>query len=196
MRTVASDPGYGTVARLLHWGVALLVIAQIMIALRAWTLPVSDAKLSVLMQHRSLGLTILVLIVIRLGWRWTHAVPPLPRAVGAAPRALARFNQYLLYALLLLLPISGLIMSQAAGVVVSWFGIFDLPNVVDTDPTLLGRMKFVHLLLNTVLFAAIALHLGGALRHGLWLKDGVFQRMLIGRSATRSNDRRGARRSV
>ncbi len=173
--------GYGTAARLLHWGVALLVVIQIVIALRAWKLPVGEDKFSLLFQHRSLGLTIFVLMVVRLGWRWANDVPPLPDTMRAASRALARFNQYLLYMLLLLLPLSGLVMSQSAGTVVSWFGLFDLPAVVGTDEALLARMKLVHLGLNTVLFAALALHLIGALRHWLWLKDGVFTRMLTGR---------------
>ncbi len=173
--------GYGAMARLLHWGVALLVATQIVIALRAWKLPLGNDKFALLLQHRSLGLTIFTLIVIRLGWRWANGVPTLPDSVGAAARALARFNQYLLYALLLLLPLSGLIMSQSAGTVVSWFGLFNIPNLVAADEALLKQMKLVHLLLNTVLLAGIALHLVGALRHWLWLKDGVFQRMLTGR---------------
>ncbi|HPF27778.1 MAG TPA: cytochrome b/b6 domain-containing protein [Steroidobacteraceae bacterium] len=173
--------GYRAPARLLHWGIALLVVAQIVIALRAWRLPAGDDKYALLFQHRSLGLTIFVLMVVRLGWRWANDVPPLPDTMHAASRALARFNQYLLYGLLLLLPLSGLAMSQSAGTVVSWFGLFDLPVIVAADEALLARMKLVHLGLNTVLFAALALHLIGALRHWLWLKDGVFSRMLTGR---------------
>ena len=181
MNSITADRGYGGIARLLHWGVALLVIAQIIIALRAWKLPLGDDKFDLLLQHRSLGLTILVLVVVRLGWRWSHGVPALPGSVRAFARALARFNQYLLYALLLLLPLSGLVMSQSAGTVVSWFGLFNIPALVAADEALLARMKLVHLGLNTLLFAAIALHLIGALRHWLWLKDGVFERMLSGR---------------
>lgn len=181
MSSNSTTHGYGAMARLLHWGVALLVAMQIVIALRAWKLPPGADKFELLFQHRSLGLTIFVLVVIRLGWRWTHGVPALPGSVGNTARALARFNQYLLYALLLLLPLSGLIMSQSAGSVVSWFGLFDFPTLVATDDALLKQMKLVHLLLNTILFAGIALHLVGALRHWLWLKDGVFQRMLTDR---------------
>jgi cytochrome b561 len=181
MKSTSTQHGYDSFMRLLHWGVALLVAVQIAIALRAWKLPLGADRLELLFQHRSLGVTIFVLVVIRLGWRVTHGVPALPDGIGSAARAFARLNQALLYLLLLLLPISGLLMSQSGGTAVSVFGLFAIPALVDTDEVLLKQLKLVHLLLNTLLFAAVALHMAGALRHWLWLKDGVFQRMSTGR---------------
>ena len=86
--------GYGAMARLLHWGVALLVAAQIVIALRAWKLPLGDDKFALLLRHRSFGITILGLVVIRLGWRWANGVPALPDSVGAAARALRCLSRH------------------------------------------------------------------------------------------------------
>lgn len=180
MTDSASRTGYSGLSKLLHWVTALLVVLQIAIALRAWKLPVGDVKEALLGSHRSIGITILLITALRLWWRATHPVPALPGSVTPIVRGLARGNQYAMYVILLLLPLSGWAMSNAEGVSVSWFGVINLPRVIAADPSLAGTLKLIHLLLNTLLFTSIALHVGGAVRH-LVARDGIVQRMLPNR---------------
>jgi cytochrome b561 len=104
-------------------------------------------------------------------------VPALLPSVGAAARRTARINQALLYLLLVALPLSGWSMVSAAGIQVSLFGAWSLPALLSADEATLKSLKLIHLTLNTLLFAALLLHVAAALRHGL-LRDGVLARML------------------
>jgi len=175
---------YSSVAKILHWLTAALVAAQITLALRAWKLPPGTVKNALLGEHMSIGLCVLLLTALRLVWRRSHPIPALPDRIGPAVRRTARFNQALLYGLLLVLPLSGWSMVSAAGIAPSLFGVVPLPALVGADPAILKSFKLVHLTLNTLLFAALLLHVVAALRHGL-LRDGVLARMLprLGRDA-------------
>jgi len=171
--------GYGTAAKALHWLTAVLVALQVTLALRAWKLPPGSVKNALLGQHMSVGLCVLLLTVLRLGWRRKHGTPALPDSISPRLRGAARINHGLLYALLLLLPLSGWTMVSAAGVAPSLFGIVPLPALAAPDSGFHQLLKLVHLALNTLLFIALPLHVGAALWHGL-RRDGVLARMLPG----------------
>ena len=97
---------YGSVAQFLHWTVVLLLIIQVTLGKVADSLPVGLERLVVMSRHKSLGITILAIAVIRLAWRWLDAPPaepPMPRWQLLA----ARFNHWSLYVLLFALPVSG-----------------------------------------------------------------------------------------
>ena len=171
--------GYGAAAKALHWLTAVLVVLQVTLALRAWKLPPGSVKNALLGQHMSVGLCVLLMTIVRLGWRRQHGAPALPESISPRPRWAARVNHGLLYALLLLLPLSGWTMVSAAGIAPSLFGIVPLPALLATNAESHQVLKLVHLTLNTLLFFALPLHVGAALWHGL-RRDGVFARMLPG----------------
>jgi cytochrome b561 len=169
---------YSGIAQLLHWGIVALLIWQYSLALRAWRLPVGEVKVALLNTHRSVGITLLVLMIARLLWRRASPPPKLPPSIKPAGRWLALANHRLLYAIVVVLPLSGWLLSNAAGVTVSYFGAFDLPGIVRADAGMLHQMKLTHLLLNTLLMCFVALHLLAVLRHQFLLKDRVLARML------------------
>lgn len=170
---------WGALAQLLHWLIFVLVIAQFTLALLADDLPNGMKKLTLLSRHKSIGLTILVLACLRLGWRWANnATPALPATLKPYERGLARATHLLLYLLLLAIPLTGWTMSSARGFPVSWFGFFQLPDLVPKNKALFEALANVHEALAWTLAGLVALHVGAALKHHFVLKDDVLRRML------------------
>ena len=178
-----STESYGIIAQTFHWLVALLVLAQLGIGLYAANLPVSVARLRWLSHHKSLGLAILALVLLRLGWRALNPPPELAqylraRRVPLSVRRAALATHRLFYLLLILAPLCGWLYASAAGLSVNWFGIFQVPDFVSNDRELAALFKALHIGLVALLAALVALHVGAALRHELVLRDGVMHRML------------------
>src|SRR5580704_1875670 len=116
---------WGAIAQLFHWLIVIFIIAQFTLATLFDDLPAGARKLTLLARHKSLGITILALALVRLGWRWANpATPALPDTLKPYERSLARFTHLLLYVLLFAVPLTGWTMSSARGFPVSWFGFF------------------------------------------------------------------------
>lgn len=169
---------WGAPAQLLHWLIALFIVAQFTLAWLFDDLPAGAKKLTLLARHKSIGITILLLALVRLGWRWANPTPLLPDTLKPYERSLARFTHRLLYVLLLAVPVSGWLMSSARGFPVSWFGFFQLPDLVPKDKPLYEALVITHTVLAWTLGGVVALHLGAALKHHFMLKDDVLRRML------------------
>ncbi len=181
MNTTASTPGYTVTAKLLHWLVASLVVVQFVLANLAERAEDADdlvSELALFANHRSVGITILALIIIRLLWRWRNPPPPLPETVPRWQLMASRVSHYSLYGILLVMPISGWLMSSAGDVSVTWFGLVELPDFVSPNHERHEFFEEIHELLATLLFVIASLHILAALKHGLFDKDGVLQRML------------------
>ena len=168
---------WGAVAQLLHWLIVALLIVQVTLALWADELH-GMQKLAMLARHKSVGLTIMALAALRLAWRWANPTPPLPDTLKPYERRLARFTHALLYLLLFALPLSGWTMSSARGFPVSWFGFFQLPDLVPKNRALYEALVDTHATLACVLVAVVVLHVAAALKHHFVLKDDVLRRML------------------
>ena len=169
---------WGAVAQLLHWTVVVLVITQFVLGTTADRLPLGMHKLAVLARHKSVGITIFMLAIIRLIWRWSNATPLLPATLRPYERRLARLTHAALYVFLLVMPLTGWIMSSARSFPVSWFGVFQLPDLVAPDRALYEAMLKTHAALAWALAAVATLHLLAALKHHIVLKDDVLRRML------------------
>jgi cytochrome b561 len=135
-------------------------------------------KLVLLSRHKSVGITILALVFLRLGWRWANPTPTLPSTLKPYERALARGTHLLLYVLLFAIPLTGWTMSSARGFPVSWFGFVQLPDLVPKNKALYETLVSVHETLAWSLMAIVALHIGAALKHHFVLNDDVLRRML------------------
>lgn len=168
---------YGLIAELLHWLIVALVVVQIVLGVRADELPVGLARLQLLATHKSFGMTVLMLMLLRLGWR---LVNPTPRPVAAPGmlRTVARATHWAFYALLIAIPVSGWILSSASNLSVGWFRLFTWPDLVGADQHLAGLAKEVHETLVAALLALVAVHAGAALMHHFVWRDEVLMRML------------------
>ncbi len=173
-----SPSSYGAVARVLHWGIVLLIIAQYVMAEAADELADGPDKDALLGRHQSTGMLILLLAVVRIGWKLANRGLPQPVPASRPLQVGAAAGHGLLYLLLLALPLSGWLMSSAAGYPPSLYGWFDFPALLGTSDDLKETLEGVHeALFNTVVVVAV-LHVLAALYHQFWLKDGALRRML------------------
>ncbi len=175
---------WGWVSQLLHWVIVVLIIVQVTLAEIADQLPIGVKKLAMLARHKSVGITILALALLRLAWRLANPTPLLPQTLKPYERALARFTHFMLYTLLFAMPVSGWMMSSARGFPVSWFGFFQLPDLVPKNRALYDALVTTHGTLAVVLAAVVTLHVAGALKHHFMLRDDVLRRMLPFHSTT------------
>jgi cytochrome b561 len=175
-----SGSKYGSVAQVFHWGILLLVGVQIYVAVLAFRSPDEAEAAALLARHRPLGIVILVLMLLRLFWRIGNPPPPLPATLNSAGKVAARATHWLLYALLVCIPLTGWIKAGAEGIPVSFFGMGALPALSGDNPALAETLRTVHLLLNTTLLVLVPVHIVAALWHQFWKHDGTLQRMLPG----------------
>jgi len=167
---------WGTLSKSLHWIIVLLILGQPLIAMYADSLS-GPAKIAPLALHKSLGITILALAIIRLVWRWLN---PVPSTGELAPweRVLARLSHVALYALLFAMPLTGWMMSSARNFPVSWFNLVQLPDLVRPARETYELMHDLHGALFVALISVALLHVAGALKHHLVDRNDVLKRML------------------
>lgn len=184
---------YGSVAMTFHWIIAVLIIANICVGLYMGELPRSDPmKFTIFQIHKSIGLTVLVLSILRLVWRLMNPIPPLPAGMNPALKYGARTSHFLLYFLMIFIPLTGYIMVSASplGNGTSYFFLFDWPNL----PLFAGMTRAqlhpihetwetAHVYLAWSAIVLIPIHIGAALYHGMIRRDGVLQRMVPGTTA-------------
>jgi cytochrome b561 len=164
----------------LHWLIAGLIIAAVFMGWTMTSMEITPARLKLFNYHKWVGVTVLALAVLRLGWRLTHAPPPLepmPRWQQAA----ARGGHVLLYVLMLLVPLSGWAYSNASGYPVVYLGKLPLPNLLERNRELAGDLRDLHVALATALVVSVVLHLLAALQHHFVHKDNTLRRMLAWR---------------
>jgi cytochrome b561 len=169
---------WGAVSQSLHWLIVLLILAQGSVGLLMGDMRNSPDKIQVYALHKSVGLTILVLVVLRLLWRLYAGAP---RPVAGTPRwkqRVAAAIHWLLYALLLAMPLSGWLFNSAAGFPLQWFGLFNLPAIASQDPGLRELAGQAHALLFWTLVTVATVHAAAAFHHHLFLRDGTLARML------------------
>ena len=169
---------YGAVAQTLHWLIAALVVVMFGLGWYMGDLPLGPRKLELYQLHKSIGLTIFALAVLRLGWRLTHPAPPLPAHMAPWERAAARTSHALLYAMLLIQPMIGFLQSNAANFPVVVWDVLPLPALIAPDEPLADRFVDVHEWGARIILFLVLLHIAAALRHHFWLKDDVLRRML------------------
>lgn len=173
---------WGSVARTLHWLLFVLVVTLLIVGHVMEGMAETDPRrLQVYGLHKSFGLVVLMLAVLRLWWRLRQtARPTMPAHMKDWERSLATVNHGLLYAALFVMPISGYVMSCAAGYPPKLFGLA-VPDLVGKNEALAGLAHTTHVWAGWVVVGLIALHLAGALKHHFVYKDNVLTRMLTGK---------------
>lgn len=175
-RALVRTDRYTGVAIALHWTIAAMILVNLALGLFHDALP---DRWRVMPVHKALGITVLILSLVRLGWRLTNPPPPLPRNMSRWERQAATLTHRAFYALLIVLPLSGWIMSSGGNPPrpLDWFGLFPLPHLpVDRATTGIGRAA--HGPLGYLMTALVGLHVAGALRHHFVRHDGLLGRML------------------
>ncbi|AVU76439.1 Cytochrome b561 [Pseudomonas sp. E141] len=171
---------FAPLARLLHWLMALMVIAMLFIG-AGMVASVSERHEWLLQLHKPLGIAILLLVIVRLVVRFTTRQPPLPADLPGWQALAAKASHALLYALMLILPLLGWGMISAAGDPVMLSSSLQLPSIVPADAQTFALLRKAHGYLAYLLFLTVLVHLAAALFHGWVRRDEVLDSMLRGR---------------
>jgi cytochrome b561 len=176
---------YTRTAKILHWLIGIGVLAQITLGLWMITIPKSPpgVRASWFNLHKSIGLTLAALILVRLLWRFAHRAPDLPATMPKWERIAAKANHGLLYACMIVMPVSGYLGSSFTKYPIVYFGI-KLPHWGWDAPVLKDLCSLVHYTTVVIFIALIALHIAATVKHWLVDRDGVAQRMWFSGSVT------------
>jgi cytochrome b561 len=173
-----TEISWGWMAKLFHWLMFFVIVgAYVAVNMHELFEKGTAERDWWMMLHKSFGLTVFVLVWLRLGWRMGQPVPE--NFAGPLMSKLASIGHGLLYLLMIVVPASALLMSQLAGRPVSWFGVFELRVWLDVNKELAGQLKDLHAeVLAPALLVLIIAHLLGALWHHFFDKDDILKRML------------------
>jgi cytochrome b561 len=169
---------YGLIAQLFHWSIVLGITLQYIWAWRADEAESIRLEYQLIVQHKSIGMTVLLLAALRIAWRLFNRPPALPDGMRPWERFAAAFTHWALYGLILCVPISGWIYSSAAGYGAEFYGLLDIPDLVGTSEALEDAFHEIHELLGTVLLIVAGVHVAAALQHHFIKKDRVLKGML------------------
>jgi cytochrome b561 len=172
---MAQADRFPAASRLLHWLMAVMILAMLFIGVGMVTSPGSYHRLVSI--HRPLGVAILVLVAIRLVNRLVSRPPPLPADMPASLKAVANASHIALYVLMFALPLVGWGMLSAGGYPIALYGPLHLPPILPRDAAVYAALRWTHTVLAILLFVTFLAHLGAALTHALIFRDGVFQSM-------------------
>jgi len=163
--------------RLLHWLMAICILSMLFIGV-GMVSTVTSKYLTLVQIHKPLGIAILVLALIRLSFRFIFHAPALPADMPGPLRLAAELSQYVLYALMIGMPLIGWGMLSAASYPVVLFGSVHLPSILPVSPDLHILLWRAHYYLAFAFFATILMHVAAILFHKLIRNDGVFETMV------------------
>lgn len=169
---------WGGISQLLHWTVAILILVMAYLGLTMGDLPNGPDKIKTYALHKSIGITILALVALRLLWRLYAGTP---RPVPGSPRwqeRIASLTHSAIYLLLFAIPLSGWVLNSAAGFPLRWFGLVNLPHIVGESHDLHELAEEAHELMFWVLALLVVAHAGAAFYHHIFQRDATLARML------------------
>jgi len=178
LRLANTDSAYGAVAQAFHWLVVAGITAQF---IWAWRIDQTDSirtQFALVNQHKSIGMTVLALVILRLAWRVINRTPAFPASMSIREKWAASIAHWLLYALILAMPLTGWIYSSAAGFGAEFFGLLDIPDFVAQSERLERVFGSIHEWIAKAILLVVTIHILAALRHQFVLKDGLLRRML------------------
>ncbi len=169
---------YTAIAKVLHWGMALLIIGLLSLGFVMTGLPLSPEKLQYYAWHKWAGVSLFLLVWLRLAWRLFNPPPPYPESMSALLQRLAHLGHAMLYGLMIVIPLSGWLLSSAKGVQTVWFGVLPLPDLLQKDKEMGHLLHEVHEALNFALLLLLGGHVAAALKHHWVDRDDILKRML------------------
>jgi cytochrome b561 len=176
---------WSSVAKFLHWLVAALIVAQFALGWLASGWRDSSTKLDLFVWHKSTGMLILALVVLRLLWRLRHPAPALPADMPGWERRAAHASHALLYLIMIAMPLTGWIDTSAAGIPFRIYWEIPVPAIAAADDRTADLAGFAHISLGIAFAALLVLHVAAALRHHFIKRDDVLKRMLPERKTPR-----------
>ena len=158
---------------------ALIIIGLLAAGLYMTDMDKSDLKWQIYGLHKSFGILVLFLIAIRLSWKAIDKAPVALSTYKKAERILSKLLQHFFLAAMVLMPVSGWLMSSAGGHSIKFFGLFEVPALIEKNKDIGGLMHEVHEYLGWAMIVALVLHISGALKHHFVTKDITLSRMMF-----------------
>jgi len=171
-----TDKSYGVIARLLHWIMALLILALIPVG---WYMAENEVY-DLYPYHKAAGMLVLFLGVLRVLWTLTNKHPNFPATMSSVAKTAAYIGHFVLYILIFLMPISGYIYSSSGGYDISFFGLFDIPLLIEKNEALHEMAGEAHEIIAFTALAIIIGHIIVAYKHHFIDKDNTIQKMTTG----------------
>ncbi|HEY4203557.1 MAG TPA: cytochrome b [Xanthobacteraceae bacterium] len=169
---------YNRLQRTLHWSMAAMILLAIALGIVAAYLPVGQQPRQGLLEiHKSLGITVFILAVLRAAYRLFRGEPPYREALGPLTHLASRSAHAALYALMLLMPITGYVFSAAGGYSLPWFGLFQWPRLLPHDMDLAHWGQWLHDKTAWIIGGVVVLHIAAVVWHVTIKRDGVLARM-------------------
>lgn len=169
---------WGPISQLLHWAIVALIAWMAWLGLTMVDMPPTPAKINTYALHKSLGLTLLALVVLRLAWRLFAGSPrPVPGTPTWQER-IASITHWALYALLFAIPLSGWVFNSASGYPLQWFKQVNLPAIAGRSEDLAAIAIQVHEYGFWLLLLLVVMHAGAAFHHHFFRGDDTLRRML------------------
>jgi len=178
LRIKNTEDHYGIVTILFHWTMALLIIGMLGLGLYMVRIPSSPEKGELIVLHKEFGVIVLLLVALRLSWRFLNKIPALSSTIPKWQAVAANIAHYLLYGCMFAMPITGLLETAAAGYTVSFFGWFELPALGSPNEALKSIYGAMHEWIAYGLIIIVVLHAGAALMHHYIERNNVLRRML------------------
>ncbi|ACT48025.1 cytochrome b [Methylotenera mobilis] len=169
---------YTLTAIVIHWLMALLLIALFAVGLYMHELKFSPFKLQIYSWHKWAGVTAFMLVMLRLAWRIKHRPPVLPWTISKLAKLGAHIGHGVLYFLMIAIPLSGWLMSSAKGFQTVYFGVLPIPDLLAKDKALGDSLQAVHMILSYSMAAVVLGHITAAIKHHVLDKDDVLRRIL------------------
>ena len=169
---------FGVIAQSVHWLTLILLIGSFTLAFSMTAMPLSPRKLQFYSWHKWVGVTVFLIVILRLAWRLANPVPQQPATVPLWQRRAAALSHAALYTVLIVMPLTGWIMSSALNLPVVYLGLIHIPSPFGVDRELGETMKHVHHFLAWTFLALVSVHALAALYHHFVLRDDVLRRML------------------
>jgi cytochrome b561 len=174
----ATEPDrYGTVARAFHWGTSVAVVIMIVVGILMTSEPLGRFADPLYIVHKGLGTLLLLVVVLRVAWRLTHPAPPLPESVPTVQRRLMGVTHFALYALLVIMTVSGYVRTVGDGFPIELLDTLGIPTLLPRMPEAAAVALVTHQVAAYALTALVAVHVGAAVHDALIDRKGVFQRM-------------------
>lgn len=175
---MSQQQSWSLFSRLLHWIMAMGLIGNLIYGKIIDGMPLSPGKLGALKLHKSIGMTLLLLVVIRLIWLLVRPRPAPLEGIKRWQLRLSKLSHELLYLCMIVMPMSGWVINSAANVPMSWFGLFQLPNILGPDDSIKQTASTIHEITAWVFIGLITVHIMAALYHHVVLKDSTLKRMI------------------
>lgn len=169
---------FGSIAKTFHWVIALIIICLLIMGFIMANIEPSPTKMMLYALHKSTGVLALILVTLRLTWRFLNPVPELPSSLRPWHHRIAKLSPIALYALLFTMPLSGITLSEAGGYPITVYNLFNLPMLLSKNPDLSKNAVMIHKYGGFAFIGILILHVCGALYHHIILKTNILKRML------------------